>query len=114
MALLASKIITPNGEVRFIPDYSNWLDEQEYIASYTITVFDTYPSTAPPLAGTGVETVSNVSISASGQQLVLYVNGNGAPVGDTFDVRITITTTLAGSTASQTKEDHVSFVVVAL
>ncbi len=112
--LLASKVITPNGKLRFVVDYSNWLDEQEYILSYTVTVSDTYPATSPPLVGTGVETVTDTSISASGQQLWLYVNGNGAPAGDTFDVRVSITTVIAGVPPSQTKEDHVSFTVVAL
>lgn len=114
MSLLASKVITPKAVMRFVVDYSNWLDDQETILTATVTVADTYPATSPPLAGTGVETVTSVSISASGQQLWFYVNGNTAPVNDTFDVRITITTVVAGVPPSQVKEDHVSFVVVAL
>lgn len=114
MALLASKIITPNGVTRFVPDYGSWLDEQEILYTATVTVADTYPSTSPTLASKGVETVTNLSISPSGKQLVMYVNGNGASVGDTFDVRISVTTVIGGAPPSQVKEDHVSFTVVAL
>jgi hypothetical protein len=112
--LLALKTITPNAITRFVVDYSSWLDEQETINTAAVTVSDTYPSTSPPLAGTGVETVTNITVSPSGQQLWLYVNGNGAPVNDTFDVQIKVTTLVGGVPPGQTKEDHVSFVVVAL
>lgn len=115
MALLAKKIIGPADILRFIVDYSDWLDTSETLSTNAVTVtvdtVDGGPATPLPVA-----LVQNISVSPDGQSLVMYVNGNDVPgttVGTQFAVNIKITTVVGGAPPGQTKSDHIEFVVVA-
>lgn len=112
MSLFAKKTIGPTDVLRYIVDYADWLDNQETIATDSVTVsvdtVDGGPATPVPVA-----TITSISVSPDGQSLVFYVNGNNSPVASIFAVNLQITSVVAGSPPGQTKSDHIEFVVVA-
>lgn len=102
--LLTTKTIGPLDTLRFSVDYVDWLDAAEVIRSFVVTT-DTAPAT-----------VANVSISADGKMLYIYVSPNNMAVALTFNVLIQITTVIQNPpplapTAGQTKNDKIAFLV---
>jgi hypothetical protein len=92
---LANFFKTPAERKRYAIDYSDWLDSGETI---TGCVFAVSPSTTNTLQ------IDAYSISASGTEVVMFVNYGDAGSAYTVDVK---TTTSGG----QIKEDTVLFTV---
>ncbi len=98
--LLTSKTISPNDTLRFTVDYVDWLDDGETITGVPVVTTDTAPAT-----------VANISVSADGKMVIIYVSPNNMAVALSFNVLIQITTLVNGKTPGQTKNDRIVFTV---
>lgn len=93
--LLGRRTISPGDARRYAIDYSAWLNTTETLSTFTFAV------------DAGLATVTSYSVSSDGKSVVFYIHGATLATVD-FNVTVAAVTTL-----SQTRNDHIAFLVAA-